>query len=85
MRWYFGGNGWPVSTLNSAPPGTDEEKEKIIDEIQDWKSQKYRELIGSGDVPPRPGILRLMEEAKSKGLKVNLDAVLNIIVGAYCA
>lgn len=38
--------------------------------FQDWKSQKYRDLIGSGGVAPRPGVLRLMDEARSLGLKV---------------
>lgn len=84
MRWYFGENGWPVSTINSAPPETNEEKEQIIDELQEWKSEKYRDLIGSGDVPPRPGVLRFMEEAKSKGLKVAFGVVVvGILTAVY--
>jgi hypothetical protein len=39
-------------------------------QFQDWKSQKYRDLIGSGEVVPRPGVLRLMDEARALGLKV---------------
>lgn len=38
--------------------------------LQDWKSEKYQQLIGSGEVPPRPGVLRLMDEARAAGLLV---------------
>lgn len=38
--------------------------------FQDWKSEEYRRLIGSGQVPPRPGVLRLMDEARAAGYKV---------------
>ena len=37
---------------------------------QDWKTNKYQELIGSGEVPPRAGVLRLMDEARAAGMKV---------------
>jgi len=69
MRWYFNKYGWPTSKL-APKPTTDEDKEKLIDELQDWKSTKYQEFITSGKVPPRPGIVRLMDEARSAGLKV---------------
>jgi phosphoglycolate phosphatase-like HAD superfamily hydrolase len=38
--------------------------------LQDWKSQKYQDLIGSGAVQARPGVLRLMDEARAHGLKL---------------
>jgi beta-phosphoglucomutase-like phosphatase (HAD superfamily) len=38
--------------------------------LQDWKSEKYQQLIGSGEVLPRPGVLRLMDEARAAGLLV---------------
>ena len=38
--------------------------------LQDWKSEKYQQLIGSGEVPARPGVLRLMDEARDAGLLV---------------
>lgn len=69
MRWYFNKYGWPTSNLGPAPT-TDEEKEKLIDELQDWKSTKYQDFITSGKVPPRPGVVRLMDEARAAGLKV---------------
>ncbi|CAL5324699.1 unnamed protein product [Camellia sinensis] len=31
---------------------------------EDWKTERYKEIIRSGTVEPRPGVLRLMDEAK---------------------
>jgi hypothetical protein len=42
-----GEHGWPATTvLGGAAPETDAEKEKIIDTIQDWKTEKYKDIIG---------------------------------------
>lgn len=70
MRWYFGREGWPSSTVMDGVPATDEERAALVDTLQDYKSEKYRELIGSGSVHPRPGVLRLMDEAREAGLHV---------------
>lgn len=45
MRWYFGENGWPTSTILGEVPQTDEDKERLIDILQDWKTQKYKDII----------------------------------------
>lgn len=37
---------------------------------QDWKTDKYQDLVGSGAVKPRPGVLRLMDEARASGIKL---------------
>jgi len=76
MRWYFAREGWP-SSLGILPPterarfpaGEDEEA-KLVDALQDFKSAEFRRLIGSGEVPPRPGVLRLMDAARAEGLRV---------------
>ncbi|XP_078441268.1 haloacid dehalogenase-like hydrolase (HAD) superfamily protein [Wolffia australiana] len=70
MRWYFGENGWPTSTLSDTPPATDSERAALIDTLQDWKTERYKDIIKSGTVSPRPGVLRLMDEAKAAGIKV---------------
>ncbi|KAK9812782.1 hypothetical protein WJX72_003643 [[Myrmecia] bisecta] len=70
MRWYFGKNGWPSSTVLPAAPDTAEEQAALIDTLQDWKTAKYQDLIASGEVAPRDGVLRLMDEARAAGLKV---------------
>ncbi|KAM2554598.1 hypothetical protein TB2_018703 [Malus domestica] len=70
MRWYFKEHGWPSSTIFEKPPEDDEGRAKIIDTIQDWKTERYKEIIKSGTVEPRPGVIRLMDEAKASGKKL---------------
>ncbi|CAI9109496.1 OLC1v1009324C5 [Oldenlandia corymbosa var. corymbosa] len=70
MRWYFKEHGWPSSTIFENPPENDDDKEKLIDIIQDWKTERYKDIIKSGTVQPRPGVLRLMDEAKASGTKL---------------
>eukprot|EP00249_Psilotum_nudum_P021689 c28207_g1_i1 orf=280-1308(+) len=70
MRWYFNTNGWPSSTIFSAPPVMDADNARLIDTLQDWKTQKYKEIISSGDVKPRPGVLQLMDAARSNDIKL---------------
>ncbi|KAK9228623.1 hypothetical protein WN944_021576 [Citrus x changshan-huyou] len=70
MRWYFKEHGWPSSTIFDNPPVTDDDQAKLIDLIQDWKTERYQQIIKSGTVEPRPGVLRLMDEAKAAGKKV---------------
>lgn len=43
-----------------------------MDTLQAWKSKKYESMISGGEVPPRPGILKLMDSAKEAGLKVGV-------------
>eukprot|EP00199_Chlamydomonas_sp_CCMP681_P006944 CAMPEP_0119103076 /NCGR_PEP_ID=MMETSP1180-20130426/1620_1 /TAXON_ID=3052 ORGANISM="Chlamydomonas cf sp, Strain CCMP681" /NCGR_SAMPLE_ID=MMETSP1180 /ASSEMBLY_ACC=CAM_ASM_000741 /LENGTH=264 /DNA_ID=CAMNT_0007087505 /DNA_START=156 /DNA_END=950 /DNA_ORIENTATION=+ len=71
MRWFFGQVGWPASNLfNNQVPASEEEQNHLIDTLQAWKTKTYIELIGSGEVDARPGVLRLMDEAYAAGLKV---------------
>jgi HAD superfamily hydrolase (TIGR01509 family) len=70
MRWYFGKNGWPTSSVfGGEAPSTDEDKEKLVDVLQDWKTQKYKDIIKNG-VAARPGIERVMDHARNKGIPV---------------
>ncbi|XP_028776511.1 haloacid dehalogenase-like hydrolase domain-containing protein At4g39970 [Neltuma alba] len=70
MRWYFKEHGWPSSTIFETPPSNDDDRAKLIDIIQDWKTERYKEIIKSGAVKPRPGVLRLMDEVKDAGKKL---------------
>ncbi|GMH24700.1 hypothetical protein Nepgr_026543 [Nepenthes gracilis] len=70
MRWYFAEHGWPTSTVYEAPPVNDADRAKLIDTLQDWKTERYKEIIKSGAVDPRPGVLKLMDEAKYAGKKL---------------
>ncbi|KAK1361744.1 haloacid dehalogenase-like hydrolase domain-containing protein [Heracleum sosnowskyi] len=70
MRWYFKENGWPTSTIFDTPPEDESDRANLIDTLQDWKTERYKEIIKSGSVEPRPGVLRLMDEAKAAGKKL---------------
>ncbi|KAM7529298.1 hypothetical protein LguiB_032708 [Lonicera macranthoides] len=70
MRWYFKEHGWPSSTIFETPPEDDTDRANLIDTLQDWKTERYKEIIKSGTVEPRPGVLRLMDEAKAAGKKL---------------
>ncbi|PIA52091.1 hypothetical protein AQUCO_01000164v1 [Aquilegia coerulea] len=70
MRWYFKEHGWPSSLIFDSPPKDDSDRAKLIDTLQDWKTERYKEIIKSGSVEPRPGVLRLMDEAKAAGIKL---------------
>ncbi|KAM0936303.1 putative sugar-terminal-phosphatase [Dioscorea sansibarensis] len=72
MRWYFNENGWPSSSVFEDPPVESADKEKLIDILQDWKTERYKEIIKSGVVKPRPGVLRLMDDAKGAGIKLSV-------------
>lgn len=80
MRWHFGKTGWPSSSNVPGACLSDavrfhcwthvtrvtltQERDLLIDTLQDWKTNHYEELIKSGQVAPRPGVLRLMDEAR---------------------
>eukprot|EP00882_Tetradesmus_deserticola_P031146 GHRQ01035205.1.p1 GENE.GHRQ01035205.1~~GHRQ01035205.1.p1 ORF type:complete len:288 (+),score=127.86 GHRQ01035205.1:274-1137(+) len=71
MRWYFNRMGWPSSSiLSGRKPGSEQDEALLIDTLQDWKTDKYQQMIGSGEVPPRPGVLQLMDDARAAGLMV---------------
>ncbi|CAA6664387.1 unnamed protein product [Spirodela intermedia] len=71
MRWYFGEKGWPSSTIFQTPPASDSDRATLIDALQDWKTERYKDIIRSGTVSiPSPGVLRLMDEAIAAGIKV---------------
>lgn len=64
MRFYFGENGWPTSKLG-ASPDTDEEKDLLIDSLQDRKTAIYKEFVANGTAVLRPGIQRLVDETRA--------------------
>lgn len=70
MRWYFKENGWPSSTIFQTPPANETDQAKLIDTLQEWKTEKYKDIIRSGAVNPRPGVLQLMDEARAAGIKL---------------
>jgi len=72
MRWHFNKVGWPATSkvVAAGACGNEAEQTVLIDTLQDWKTNHYEELIKSGAVAPRPGVLRVMDEARAAGLMV---------------
>lgn len=73
MRWYFGEHkdAWPTHTCDgvASPPSEADAREALVDALQDFKTAAYKNLVA--DVAkPRPGVLRLMSEARDAGLRV---------------
>jgi HAD superfamily hydrolase (TIGR01509 family) len=72
------------------PPKGEEALERVA-EIHKAKSARYMRMISDGSVPLRPGVKRLIEEAKAAGLKVgvatttstpNVEALIQATLGA---
>jgi HAD superfamily hydrolase (TIGR01509 family) len=76
MRWWFAREGWPTNTAvpgqETSAPVDEDARTALIDTLQEWKTAEFERLIASGEVSPRPGVLRLMDEAKAAGLKVGV-------------
>jgi HAD superfamily hydrolase (TIGR01509 family) len=54
MRAFFDAHGWP--------PGVSDNDQYIL-ELHKLKTDLYMQIIESGQLPPRPGVLRLVDEA----------------------
>ncbi|CAL5422158.1 unnamed protein product [Camellia sinensis] len=52
--------------------------------FQDWKTERYKEIIRSGTVEPRPGVLRLMDAAKD-AFQLNLSNLVIMLRNRYRA
>ncbi|QSA96456.1 HAD family hydrolase [Methylococcus sp. EFPC2] len=76
--------------LPEPPIGTDD-LGNFIDEMQARKTRHYTALVASGGIPARPGVIRLLKEARAAGLRLaiattttpeNVDALLAASFGA---
>ncbi len=54
MRHYFDNNGWPADVTD---------KEALIKELHRLKTDLFMQIIESGELPLRPGVARLVDEA----------------------
>jgi len=79
MRAYFDEYGWPAGA------DTPEAKDSLIAELHKTKTRITSEIVA--DLPVRPGILRIIDEAMEAGVKLGvcttsnpafIDAVLNL-------
>jgi len=54
MRYYFDNNGWPADAAD---------KDALIKELHKLKTDLFMQIIESGELPLRPGVARLVDEA----------------------
>lgn len=44
--------------------------DQLIEHLQVLKTRHYREVVEQGEIPARPGVLRLLQEARTQGLRL---------------
>lgn len=80
MRHYFDTQGWPAAA--------GDDKDGFLAELHKSKTAIFAELIASGQLPLRPGVLRLVDEAIAANVRLgvcttsnpkSIDAVLNLM------
>ena len=68
MKYFFDQNGWPAGIMD---------KEGYILDLHRLKTSLFMEIIESGQLPLRPGIARVVDEAISLGLKLAVCSTSN--------
>jgi len=61
LRRHFDETAWPVPEA---------ERDAFIADLHGLKTDLFIELIAAGGIPPRPGVLRLMDEALAAGVRL---------------
>ena len=89
MKWSFGNEGWPDSTLGPAP-SSEEGRSKLVDDLQDAKTAIYVKIV-TEVASARPGVLEMMDAVLgrsdiaagicSAATKGGFDQVVNSVVG----
>lgn len=68
MKFYFDQNGWPKNVTD---------KDAFIKELHKLKTDLFMQLIESGELPLRPGVARLVDEAIAKKIKLAVCSTSN--------
>ncbi len=68
MKFYFDENGWPENI---------KDKDAFIKELHKLKTDLFMQIIESGELPLRPGIARIVDEAIAKKLKLAVCSTSN--------
>lgn len=76
MRWYFDNYGWPDGQPAHSTALL-EKREAFISHLHKRKTEMYKELILNGKAKVRSGVLRLMDEAAARGLKLAICSAAN--------
>jgi HAD superfamily hydrolase (TIGR01509 family) len=77
MRHYFDSNGWPDDTVD---------KDALIKELHRLKTDLFMQIIGSGQLPLRPGVARLVDEAIAANVTLAIcstsnERAVNLVAG----
>ena len=68
MKHFFDRTSWPAGTGD---------KEALIKELHKLKTDYYTQIIESGELPLRPGVARLVDEAIAAGVKLAVCSTSN--------
>jgi HAD superfamily hydrolase (TIGR01509 family) len=80
MRHYFDSHGWPGKTAD--------DKDAFLADMHKTKTAIFADIIASGQLPLRPGVLRLVDEAIAANVRLgvcttsnpkSIDAVLDLM------
>jgi HAD superfamily hydrolase (TIGR01509 family) len=77
MRHYFDSTGWPDEV---------DDKDVFIKELHKLKTDSYMKIIESGELPLRPGVARLVDEAIAEKITLAVcstsnERAVNLVVG----
>ena len=64
MRHYFEHNGWP--------PGAEADKDDFLAGLHKSKTGLFTDIIASGELALRPGIIRIVDEAIAAGIRLGV-------------
>ncbi len=82
MIRHFNETRWPVPAA---------ERDSLIRKLHETKTRIFMDLVRAGRLPPRPGVARLVDEARAAGLKLAVcstsnehavQAIVDLILGA---
>lgn len=59
MRYYFDHHGWPANETD---------RDALIAQLHKSKTEHFMEMLASGQIPLRPGVARLVDEAAAAGI-----------------
>lgn len=77
MIYYFDSAGWPARVTDGDAAGLDDRKAALLDDLVAAKTELYTELIDTGAAAPRPGVLRLIDEAHARGVVTAICSAAN--------
>jgi HAD superfamily hydrolase (TIGR01509 family) len=69
MRYFFEESGWPRDH---------DDHDKLVRELHERKTRLFMEIIENGELPLRPGVARLVDEAIESGIRLGICSTSNV-------